>query len=475
MAAQYPESPILLVDDVAVVLKRYDAALRTSGITNLMACQDSRDVLPLIDKAAFELCILDLNMPYIRGEELLKEIKAGNPAIPVIVVTATDEVETAVQCMKAGAFDYLVKPVEKNRLVSCVRKAIKIRELQCENRLLKERMLSGITQVPEAFSEIITQNKTMRSLFQYAEAISPSRQPILITGETGSGKELMVKALHHLTYHDRPDDRPLVSINVAGVDDQTFSDTLFGHDKGAFTGAEKRRPGLVEKASGGTLHLDEIGDLNAESQVKLLRLLEEGEYYPLGSDTHRTADTRIILSTNQDLESLQKAGRFRRDLYFRLCTHEIRIPPLRSRLDDIPLLLDHFTSQACRILKRKPPAYAPNLIQSLTHYTFPGNVRELKNMVFDAVSRCTADMLVTEYFKGVTPRASLSGDTDDCPDTAIDAPWSQILKCVDLIPIEEVIGLVINEAMERFGRNQSRAAQALGISRQRLARHLKRK
>ncbi len=470
--AAYPENAVLVVDDDPEILRSFTMALRMNNIENVTACEDGSRVLPLLREKAFQVCLLDLMMPGITGEDLLRGIRRECPDIIIIVVTGVNEVDTAVRCMKEGAFDYMVKPVEKNRLVSGVRRAFEIHELQSENRLLKERMLSGTLSDPEAFSGIVTQNRVMHSIFQYAEAIAPSRQPILVTGETGVGKELMIQAIYNLGGSDKP----LVSANVAGIDEHVFSDTLFGHVKGAFTGADQKRPGLVEKAGGGILHLDEIGDLNHEAQVKLLRLLEESEYFPLGSDTPRVANVRVVVSTNRDIETLKGSERFRKDLFYRLRTHHIHIPPLRERADDIPLLLDHFIEEAGRSMNREPlPGRTPEVVQLLANCSFPGNVRELKSAVHDAVSRCTGDRLTLSDFQNVAGRAgSVVPQNPVRPAAGGDGAISDGLPDESVIPtIEEATARLIDRALERAGNNKSLAARMLGISRQRLLRHLK--
>ncbi len=378
----YPSLPVLIVDDETEILRSFELTLRAGGIKNIMRCQDSRDVQTLLSNRKIGVILLDLTMPFISGDELLPIITRDFPDILLIIITGNTEVDTAVQCMKFGAFDYMVKPVEESRLVSGVRRAIKIRELQYENLRLKERMLNSRLDNPEAFSEIITNNETMLSIFQYVESIASSPKPVLITGETGVGKELMVRAIHKLSNRQGQ----FVSVNVAGIDDNIFSDTLFGHVKGAFTGADKMRKGLVEEASGGMLLLDEIGDLAPDSQVKLLRLLQEHEYFPVGSDLPKISDARVIVITNKDLQALQKSGRFRKDLYYRLCAHSIHIPPLRERLDDLSLLVDYFLEEASHSLGKKKPTPHEELITLLSNYHFPGNIRELQSMIYDAVS-----------------------------------------------------------------------------------------
>ena len=319
----YPVFPIMLIDDEEQALKSFEMALRSASINNFVTCHDSRDVIPLLQSRDVEVMLLDLRMPHITGEELLPKIISDYPQIPVIVVTGANDVETAVTCMQTGAFDYIVKPAEKSRLVSATRRAIEIRELQRENQILKTHMMSNKLDRPEAFSEIVTNSSKMRSIFQYIEAIASSPRPVLVTGDTGVGKELIARAVHRLSGRDGD----FVPVNVAGLDDNVFADTLFGHKKGAYTDAREARAGLIEKAGGGTLFLDEIGDLSTASQIKLLRLLQEGEYFPLGSDMAKRSTARVVVATNRDLDDMQSAGRFRKDLYYRLCNHHIEIPP----------------------------------------------------------------------------------------------------------------------------------------------------
>jgi len=308
---KYPRMPILIVDDEINLLNSFELTLMDNGLDNTILCSDSRNVLNILNENKITLVLLDLSMPHIRGEELLKEIVLNFPDIQVIVVTGDTEIETAVKCMKLGAFDYIVKPVETNRLINVINKALEIQKLKQENFSLKSTLISNNLNRPEAFKEIITQNPKMKSIFQYMEAISLTSEPILITGETGVGKELIAKAIHKLSKRSGN----FVTTNVAGLDDQMFSDTLFGHKKGAFTNALQDRKGQIEMASGGTIFLDEIGDLGFQSQIKLLRLLQEKEFYPLGSDIPRYTDALIVLATNKDMEELVNEGIIRKDLY----------------------------------------------------------------------------------------------------------------------------------------------------------------
>ena len=286
-------------------------------MTPILTLDDSRLVLSRLAEDTIGVVVLDLTMPHLSGQALLEQITAHDPDLPTIVMTATHDLETAVQCMQAGAIDYLVKPVDKHRLVSSVRRALERRALRQEACSLAEHPLSDTPHQRQAFAEIVTQNATMHALFRYVEAIARSPQPVLITGETGTGKELMARAVHRLAA-PRGD---FVAVNVAGLDDQVFSDTLFGHTRGAFTGADRPRDGLITRAEEGTLFLDEIGDLAAVSQVKLLRLLQEGTYYPLGADRPRQSRARVVVATNRDVVQDVHAGTFRKDLYYRLRAH----------------------------------------------------------------------------------------------------------------------------------------------------------
>ena len=456
-----------MVDDEIQTLNSFDFVLRSASMTNILRCQDSRNVVSLFSSQEIEVMMLDLTMPYVSGEELLAMVAKDFPEVPVIVITGSNDVETAVRCMKSGAFDYMVKPVEKSRLISGVRRAIEIRELQRENELLRAHVLSDKLEHPEAFSEIITNSPIMRSIFQYIEAISPSPQPVLVTGETGVGKELVARAIHRLSHRTGA----FVPINVAGLDDNIFADTLFGHRKGAFTGADQTRSGLVEQASGGTLFLDEIGDLSPSSQVKLLRLLQDGEFFPLGSDVARRSDARVVVATNQELQALQNSGRFRKDLYYRLCAHHIHLPPLRERLEDLPALVDHFLETASQTLGKKKPTPPKELFILLSTYHFPGNIRELQSIILDAVSSHKSGKLSMEAFKSYIRQKHPTFDIDSKPSSQGKA---FLVSFPEQLPtLKQAEQFLISEAMKRAKGNQAIAAQMLGITRQALNKRLK--
>jgi len=370
--------------------------------------------------------------------------------------------------MQHSAFDYILKPVEKSRLIGGVKRAVELRELQRENQMLKAHVLSDRLEQPESFSKIITTSAAMRAIFQYIEAIANSPRPVLITGETGVGKELIARAVHTISSRAGA----FVAVNVASLDDQVFADTLFGHHKGAFTDAREARRGLIEQAAGGTLFLDEIGDLSIASQIKLLRLLQEGEYFPIGSDVAKPSDARIVVATNQDLNALQLSGQFRKDLYYRLCNHQIHIPPLRQRREDLAVLVAHFLEKAAKALNKKKPTPPEELITLLSAYHFPGNIRELESMIFDAVSSHTSGKLSMDAFKShIMDKKQLPSNIDL---TATNPAEGLQISFSDQLPtLKEIEKILIDEAMKRSNGNQSIAALSLGLSRQALNKRLK--
>jgi len=458
--------PILLLDDDPVILELSATALQSEGINNIVTLNDSRKLMKFLETNQVSMIILDLMMPHISGAELIPILNNNFPQIPVIIMTSSDDIETAVSCIKAGAFDYLTKPMETGRLLSSVEKALRMSALSKENSTLREYLLSDRLENPNAFDAIITNSKKMRGIFQYVEVIAKSDQPVLITGETGVGKELIARSVSVLSGRSGA----FITVNVAGLDDNMFSDALFGHVKGAYTGADKLRDGLINTAANGTLFLDEIGDLNEASQIKLLRLIQEREFYPVGSDVLKKSDTRIIVATNRDLAQLITAGKFRKDLYYRLCSHRIHVPALRERREDIPILLDHFLEKAAKSLNKPKPAPTPEVVALLSTCQFEGNVRELHAMIFDAVARNTSDIVTLDCFVG------LSKDDLTPAHSFIDAgkePNEMIYALFGRFPtIKEVEDYLIAAAMNMTNGNQRSAALLLGIARQTLSKRL---
>jgi DNA-binding NtrC family response regulator len=464
----YPDFGILLVDDEAAWLDALGLALeRNAGITNTILCSDSRRVMDILAENRVGLVVLDLTMPHIPGQEILKLISEQYPEIMAIIVSGVNQLETAVSCIKLGAFDYFVKTDDIDRLLTGITHAMRIMEMQIENRRMRDRLLSGSLERPEAFSEFITANKTMRQIFQYIESIASGAQPVLITGESGVGKELIARAIHKLSGCPGP----MISVNVAGLDDSMFADTLFGHVKGAYTGADTARNGLISEAAQGVLFLDEIGDLSVHSQLKLLRVLNDGEYFPIGSDKPKRSGARIMLATNQDLPAKIASGQFRKDLYYRIQIHKVHVPPLRERKEDIALLLEHFLDRAAADLGKNRTTMPQELLPLLETYSFPGNVRELISMVHDAVARHKSGVLSMDSFNAAIGRQDVSALTGQC----VEYENKNIFSGLDTLPTTEcAIRLLIDEALRRAKGNQSTAARLLGVSQSALNKRLRR-
>jgi DNA-binding NtrC family response regulator len=464
--ALYPSFAVLLVDDEPRWLHTMSLILeRWAGVTHVLTCEDPQEVMGLLAGNEVGLVLLDLTMPHLSGEELQKRIAQEYPEVSVIVISGLNQLETAVRCMREGAFDYFVKTTEQDRIIKGVRRAIRMQELQRENREVRRRFLDDELEHPEAFDGIVTADARMHSLFRYVEAVAKGQQPVLVTGESGTGKELVARAVHRLSGRSGE----LVSVNVAGLDDTVFADTLFGHVRGAFTGASDARSGMVERATEGTLFLDEIGDLSLASQVKLLRLVQEGEYYPIGSDRPRWMRARVVVATHQDLATRQASGAFRKDLYYRLRAHHVHVPPLRQRKGDIPLLLEHFLAEAAREFGKKKPTPPKQLAALLASFPFPGNVRELKAMVYDAVGAHQGRVLSTEAFKRAIGEADVAYEAEHGAE-----PPANPFAGLERIPsLDEADELLVQEALRRADGNQSLAARLLGITPSALSKRLK--
>jgi DNA-binding NtrC family response regulator len=464
----YPDFCILLVDDETVWLDSLSITLeRNAGITNTLLCSDSRQVMDILSGRRVRLVILDLTMPHLSGQELLGMISEQYPEIMVIILSGINQLQTAINCIKLGAFDYFVKTDDIDRLMTGVLHAIRIIEMQAENLAIRNRLLSDSLEHPEAFSGIITINKTMRSIFQYIESIALSMQPILITGESGVGKELIARAVHELSNCSGP----MICVNVAGLDENMFADTLFGHVKGAYTGADTPRNGLIEEAAQGVLFLDEIGDLCVNSQLKLLRILHDGEYFQIGSDKPKRSTARIVLATNQDLSVKIASGQFRKDLYYRIQIHKAHIPPLRERKEDIPLLLGHFLDKAAIELGKKKVTAPKELVSLLETYNFPGNIRELISMVFDAVTRHKSGVLSMDSFIAAMGRLDVSAAAH----IVVPPGDENIFSGLQTLPTSgQIVELLVEEALRRTKGNQSQAARMLGISQSALNKRLRR-
>ena len=404
-------------------------------------------------KGHFDMILLDYKMPGMDGMQVLKEVKKINPEIDVIIITAYGTIETAVDAMKAGAIDYITKPVEFDELLIHVDRVSERRTLIRENEILRQELSEkGVT-----MDKIIYQSHKMDVLINMASRIAVSRATVLIKGESGTGKELLARLIHNLS----PRSAKLISVvNCSALPESLLESELFGHEKGAFTGATARRIGRFEEADGGTLFLDEIGDISASVQVKLLRFLQEREFQRVGGNQTIHSDVRIISATNRDLESKVKEGTFREDLFYRLNVVVMDMPPLRERKEDVPLLIDHFLKRFAAENGKNVTGITSEARDLLLKYDYPGNVRELENIIERAV---------------VISRNSVIS-VDDLPfDEDRIYPEDAGKKGEGLLrgSIEEMERKLILEAMEKSGDHQTKAAEILGISERMLRYKLK--
>ncbi len=469
----YPTFTILLVDDEEAFLTSAEYALKREGITNVETISDSRLVMARLALGGCGVLILDITMPYVSGREILERASTDFPDVAICMITAVNDVNSAVECMKLGAKDYILKPLHQDQLIAAVRRAIESKVLRAESAALKGYILGGALKQPEAFKPIITNNPALFNLFKYVEAVAGSDLPLIITGETGTGKELLARAVHVISQRKGN----LVCVNVAGIDDAVLSDTLFGHVRGAFTGADRFRKGLIEEAANGTLFLDEIGDLRPESQIKLLRLLQDGTFHPVGSDSHFFSSARFVYATNRDLKSMMNAGQFRADLYYRLQAHEVRLPPLRERLDDFKLLALAFVEEASAAFHKPVPYLNAELFTLLSTYSWPGNIRELRGLLFDVVSRSTTETLSLKYLKEKLSelRGNISGsETSLTIKSAIGDNNSPKITFTSTLPTaDELELLLIREALHRTNGNKSQAADLIGLNRATIINRMK--
>ncbi len=459
------EHSILIVDDDATFLDGTRRALLAHNIRNITTLQDSASVLPALADNSFTTIILDWVMPNISGADLLPELTRQYPHIPVIVITGVSDLENAVSCIKQGAYDYITKPVDTTKLVSVVQNACNSSELIARNRQLTDYLLGEPLSNPQHFCDIITCCEKMQAIFKVIETLACSKQPVLITGETGVGKELIANALHRCSGLKGR----MVTVNVAGLDDAMFADTLFGHKKGAYTGANESREGLIEQAKGGTLFLDEIGDLSNASQIKLLRLLQQGEYYRLGSDVLHKSDARIVAASNANFHAMMSAGTFRSDLYYRISAQTLAIPPLRERREDILPLVEHFIEITAANLTIKQPELSREARQALISYDFPGNVREMINKIHHAVMHNRTGTLTLSDFPGLMPGTVLPNQII----RKIGNSQFSLNGIFHTFPtVDEVETLLVQEAMILAEGNRSMAAKMLGISRPTLQKRM---
>jgi len=436
---------ILIVDDEANIRRVLSANLKAAGYETV-AASSGYEALEKLSEGKFDLVLLDKNMLGMGGIETLKQIKAKDADIIVIVMTAYQSVESAIAAMKEGAYDYITKPFDMDALTNTLKNALEKKQLVEENRALKTKLGQ------KSETKLIAKSKSMLQILELVEQIADSMSNVLIYGETGTGKEVIAKAIHDKSIRR---DKPFVKVNCATLPENLLESELFGHVKGAFTDAIKDRIGRVQKAEGGILFLDEIGELSPTTQVKLLRLAQNREYERLGNSETKKADVRIIFATNKDLQQAIVSGDFREDLYYRLNVISIKIPPLRERKEEIAALAYHFLNQYAETKEKSFTQISPEALQLLIDYSWPGNVRELENVIERAIAIGQGDILLPQHL----------------PKELRQEPSFGLHKVGTTL--KEMEKQLILQTLEQTGGNQTKAAQILCITRQTLINKLK--
>lgn len=458
------ECKILLVDDEPAWLRSMELLLsRQWDNVEILSCSDSRHLQAMLEKEKIDLVLLDLTMPYISGENLLLMLKKYYPAILVIIVTGMDTANKAVECLNSGAFDYFVKTWGEKRLIAAVQRAMRVVWLEKTASLAGRNILDQRVARPEAFAEIVTASTEMLAIFSYMETVLPSGYPFLITGESGTGKELLARAAARLVSPSGP----FIWVNMASLAGDILEDTLFGHVRGAYTNAASSRPGLAEKAAGGVLFLDEIGDMPSQAQGHLLRFLQDGEYYPIGGDTPRKLKAQLVVATNRDISNAQSEPGFRRDLYFRLCAHKVEIPPLRKRKEDIPLLCSTFLHEISKEYGCTTPELSNDALLRFLQYSWPGNIRELKATLIHAVSLGKSRLEASDFSR--IPADAAESINENYHESQL---LQFFLDMDTLPPFSAVKKIMTTAAMFKSGGNQSLAARMLGISQPAVSKRL---
>ncbi len=441
---------IVIAEDDGVQREILHDILREAGY-DVDVFGSPRDALAALENSVYDLLLTDLRMPDMDGLDLLREALRLRPELSVVVMTAYATVQTAVTAMKEGACDYLAKPFDKDELLVVVGKALEQSELRRENRHLRD-LITDAT----ALGNIVGQSSAMQRVFDTVRRATRVSSTVLIQGESGTGKEMVARHIHFAGPRKA---KPFIVVNCAAIPDTLVESELFGHEKGAFTGAETSRQGKFEVANGGTLFLDEIGDMQLESQAKLLRVLQDGLVERVGSSQSRRVDVRVIAATNRELKSVVDEGRFREDLYFRLEVLPIRIPPLRERIEDLPLLVDHFRQKLATRLGQPAPALGAAAIDAMKRYRWPGNVRELENTLEQVFILCDKDTIaVDDLPEKLRTREPQTGEVD--------------LPAGGLV-LEELEQDLIRQALARSGGRIKDAAELLGLSYKTLQYRLK--
>ncbi|UCD80232.1 MAG: sigma-54-dependent Fis family transcriptional regulator [Desulfobacterales bacterium] len=442
---------ILVVDDESSHRQMIKAVLSAEGY-EIREAADGNQAVKAVEEKFYDLILMDIRMPGLSGIEALQKIKDISPGIPVIIMTAYASVNTAIEALKSGAYDYLTKPLDIEELKILVAKALRFQKLEQENIYLKEQLNNRFD-----FSKIIGRSPAMKQLFETMALVAPSEATVLIVGESGTGKELIANAIHQNSSRAQ---RPFIKVNCAALPETLLESELFGHEKGAFTGATARKQGRFQLAHNSSILLDEIGEMSPTTQAKILRVLQEREFEPIGSTQTIKVDTRVIAATNKNLEDEIKKGRFREDLFYRINVVTIQLPALRDRQEDIPLLADFFLKRFAEKNRRVIKGFTPRAMDLLMRYDWSGNVRELENVVERAVIMARGEMITPLEFP--ENLKELDGELKE-----------PILNLSAGRSLKEVEKEMILRTLAETGGNRTHAANILGISRRTLQLKLK--
>ncbi len=440
----HQHSPVLVVDDDEGLLLSIKATLVSSGLPEPALVSDSRRVMELVREHDFQLILLDLMMPQLTGMEVLKKIKQESPGVDCVIVSAIDDVTSAVQAMSLGASDYLVKPLNSDKLVALVNRTLEKYSVQHELEQFGSKKVFSNLKNPDAFTDIVAQDEAMALIFHQVEAVAGTDYSVVISGESGTGKEMLARVIHKLSNRSNA---PFYAVNMASFSKTIFEDEFFGHAKGAYTDAASDKIGFFEAAHGGTLFLDEITELDPSLQGKLLRVIEERELYRLGSTEIRNINVRLVAATNKDINEEILRGKFRPDLYYRINMYNIMVPPLRERKKDILPIALHFLKIHARANDKKTRSLSPDLEQRLMQYSFPGNVRELENIIAAAVLLEKSNTLTLASASNLLP---------------YEGPERR--KNVELLTLEEVEKRHIVKVLDVTDGNRPKAAKILGVN-----------
>ncbi|HEY6438231.1 MAG TPA: sigma-54 dependent transcriptional regulator [Ignavibacteriaceae bacterium] len=451
------KNPILIVDDESSYLELMKDFLNQEGYANIITESNPLNVISLLDRTDIDLILLDIFMPEMNGLELLEKIYAVYPNIPVVVITAVHEVQIALKAIKLGAYEFITKPPDTDRLLLTIRRALDTKLLESERDSLRRSLLEHKPS-RRIFSDIITYSPMMHRFFELVEIFAPTNETVFISGETGTGKDMIARKIHDLSPRR---DKPFVAVNLASISPSLFESELFGYKKGTFTGAIEDKVGYFEAASGGTIFLDEVGELPIALQGKLLRTIQYNEIYRIGDAKPVQLDIRIISATNRDLLDAVNKKEFRADLYYRLNRGFIYMPPLHKRVDDVVLLAEHFLEVGNRTYSKNIQGFSESVLNSLKQYTFPGNVRELENIILNAVAKTFGEShigsidLPKEYIRPFEPG---NGNGNGKPKQT----------SLNLAAEEHIMNV-----MKTVGNSVQRAAPLLGVSERTLQRRLK--